>query len=72
MLSLPVTLEVPHADNEQQFLLQAIEAAAKTFRILNTKSSDDLEEVSSTITAQRYHGLHQAALGTDARAVTPA
>lgn len=31
MLSLPVTLEVPHADNEQQFLLQAVEAAVKTF-----------------------------------------
>lgn len=51
MLSLPVTLEVPHADNEQQFLLHAVEAAVRTFRSLKTKSGDDLKEVSSTSTA---------------------
>ena len=51
MLPLTVTLEVPHADNEQQFLLQAVEAAVRTFRSLNRKSSDDLEKVFSTSTA---------------------
>ena len=34
MLPLTVTFQVPHAENEQQFLLQAVEAAVRTFRDL--------------------------------------
>jgi hypothetical protein len=46
---LTVTLQVTYTDNEQQFLLQAVEAAVKTFRSLN---GNHLTEVSSTSTAQ--------------------
>jgi hypothetical protein len=35
MLPLTVTLQVPYAENEQQFLLHAVEAAVRTFRGLN-------------------------------------
>ena len=52
MSSLTVTLQVPYAKNEQQFLLQAVEAAVRTFRSLNGKPSDVFGEVSSTRTAQ--------------------
>jgi len=47
-----VTLQVPYSKNEQQFLLQAIEVAVKTFRSLNGKPGDGFGEVSSTNTAQ--------------------
>ena len=45
-----VTLQVPYAENEQQFLLQVVEAAVRTFRSLNGKPSDGLGEVSSMST----------------------
>jgi hypothetical protein len=47
-----VTLQVPYAENEQQFLLQAVEAAVSAFRRLNGKPGDGFGEVSSTNTAQ--------------------
>jgi hypothetical protein len=34
MSPLTVTLQVPYTENEQQFLLQAVEAAVRTFRSL--------------------------------------
>jgi hypothetical protein len=39
MLPLTVTLLVPYADNEQQFLLQAVEAAVRAFRGLTEMPS---------------------------------
>ena len=35
MPPLIVTLQVPYPENEQQFLLQAVEAAVRAFRSLN-------------------------------------
>lgn len=52
MSPLTVILQVPYAENEQQFLLQAVEAAVKTFRRLNRNSGDGFGEVSSTSAAQ--------------------
>jgi hypothetical protein len=52
MPPLTVTLQVPYAENEQQFLLQAVEAAVRAFRVLNGKPGDGFREVSSTNTAQ--------------------
>ena len=52
MSPLTVTLQVPYAENEQQFLLQAVEAAVRTFRSLNGKPGDGFGEVSSISTAQ--------------------
>lgn len=49
---LTVTLQVPYAENEQQFLLQAVEAAVRTFRSLNAKPGNGFEEVTSTRTTQ--------------------
>lgn len=49
MSPLIVTLQVPFADNQQQFLLQAVETAVKTFRSF---SGNNLGEVSSTSSAQ--------------------
>jgi len=46
MPSLTVTLQVPYAENESQFLLQAVEVAVKMFRNLHGKSSDGFREVS--------------------------
>jgi hypothetical protein len=43
-----VTLDVPYAANEQQFLLQAVEAAVKAFRRLSGNPGNDFGEVSST------------------------
>ena len=48
MSPLTVTLQVPYAENEQQFLLQAVEAAVRTYRSLNGKPGDAFREVSST------------------------
>ena len=39
MSPLTVTLQVPYAENEQQFLLQAVEAAVNTFRRLTRNSA---------------------------------
>jgi hypothetical protein len=35
---MTVSLEVPYADNEQQFLLLAVQAATRTFRKMNAPS----------------------------------
>ena len=48
MSPLIVSLRVPYDENESKFLLQAVEAAVRTFRNLNA----DTGEVSSTKTAQ--------------------
>ena len=37
MSPVTVRLQVPYTENEQQFLLQAVEAAVRTFRSLNGK-----------------------------------
>jgi hypothetical protein len=52
MTPLIVTLQVPYAENEQQFLLRAAEAAVRTFRSLNEKACDGFAEGSSTGAAQ--------------------
>jgi hypothetical protein len=52
MSPLTVTLQVPYAEDEQQFLLQAVNAAVRTFRSLNGKAGDGSAEGSSTGTAQ--------------------
>ena len=52
MLPLTVTVHVPYAKNEQQFLLQAVEAAVRTFRSLNAKPGNGIGEVSSRMTTQ--------------------
>lgn len=52
MSPLTVTLQIAYAENEQQFLLQAVEAAVRTYRSLNRKPGDAFGEVSSTSTAQ--------------------
>ena len=52
MSPLTVTLQVPYAEDEQQFLLQAVKAAVRTFRSLNGKPGDCFAEGSSTGTAQ--------------------
>jgi hypothetical protein len=48
MSPLTVILQVPYAENEQQFLLQAVEAAVRKYRSLNGKPGDGFGEVSST------------------------
>ena len=52
MLPVTVTLHVPYAENEQQFLRQAVEAAVRTFRSLNPNPGHGIGEVSSTGTTQ--------------------
>jgi hypothetical protein len=52
MSPLTVTIQVPYAENEQQFLLQAVEAAVKMFRSLNAEPGDGFGEASSTRAAQ--------------------
>ena len=52
MSPVTVTLQVPYAENEQQFLLLAVEAAVRTFRRLRAKPGDRFGEVSSTSTSQ--------------------
>ena len=52
MSPLTVTLQVPYAENAQQFLLQAVEAAMRKFRSLNAKPGDGFGEVSSTRNTQ--------------------
>ena len=52
MSPLTVTIQVPYAENEKEFLLQAVEAAVKTFRRLNAKPGDGFGEMSSTRTTQ--------------------
>jgi hypothetical protein len=45
---LSVTPHVPYAANEQQFLLQAVEAAVKAFRRLSGNPGNDFGDVPST------------------------
>ncbi len=45
---LSVTLHVPYAANEQQFLLQAVEAPVKAFRRLSGNPGNDFGEMPST------------------------
>jgi hypothetical protein len=52
MPPLTVTLQVIYAENEQQFLLNAVEAAVRMFRTLNAKPGNGFGEVSSTIPTQ--------------------
>jgi len=52
MLPVTVTLHVPYAENEQQFLRQAVEAAVRTFRSFNPNPGHGIGEVSSTRTTQ--------------------
>ena len=52
MLPMTVTLHVPYAENEQQFLLQAVEAAVRTFRSFNQNPDHGIGEVASTRTTQ--------------------
>jgi hypothetical protein len=47
MLPLTVTLQVPYADNEQQFLLHAVEAAVRAFRGLTEMPSGSNEPTPS-------------------------
>ena len=49
-----VTLEVPYAENESQFLLRAVEVAVKVFRSLPGKSSIGIRELSPTMTAEDH------------------
>jgi hypothetical protein len=42
-----VSLEVPYADSEQQFLVLAVQAAVKTFRTIQTNSCDRSQAESS-------------------------
>lgn len=35
-----VSLEVPYADNEQQFLVLAVQTAVRTFRSMNAHSTE--------------------------------
>jgi hypothetical protein len=39
---MTVSLEVPYAENEQQFLVLAVQTAVKTFRSLNASPADGL------------------------------
>ena len=39
---MTVSLEVPYAENEQQFLALVVQTAIKTFRSLNASVADDL------------------------------
>jgi hypothetical protein len=45
MSPVPVTLQVPYTENEQQFLLQAVATAVRTFRSLNRKPADGFGKV---------------------------
>jgi hypothetical protein len=47
-----VTLQVPYADNEQQFLVRAVEVAVRTYRRLNANPGDDLGKLSATSSTQ--------------------
>jgi hypothetical protein len=60
MSPLTVTIQVPYAENEQQFLLQAVEAAVKIFRSLHAKPGHGFGEVSWTRTAQDEPTAHIA------------
>jgi hypothetical protein len=40
MSSMTVSLEVPYAHNEKQFLFLAVQTAVRTFRSMNASSSD--------------------------------
>ena len=41
MPPMTVSLEVPYAENEQQFLALVVQTAVKTFRSLNASPSDE-------------------------------
>ena len=47
-----IILEVPYAENEQQFLIQAVRVAVRTFRSLNVNPSDGFGKVSVMRTNQ--------------------
>jgi hypothetical protein len=38
---MTISLEVPYADNEQQFLVLVVQTAVKTFRSLHASAVDD-------------------------------
>ncbi len=44
---MTVSLEVPYAENEQQFLVLAVQTAVKTFRSLHASSVDEAASQSS-------------------------
>jgi hypothetical protein len=52
MSPLTVSLEVPYADNEQEFLVLAVQAAMQTFRKMHSSSG----EQSSNLTAAALSG----------------
>jgi hypothetical protein len=52
MSPLSVTIQVPYAENERQFLQQAVEAAVRAFRRINGKPGDGFGEMSSTRATQ--------------------
>ena len=39
---MTVSLEVPYAENEQQFLALVVQTAVKTFRSLNASAADEI------------------------------
>lgn len=43
-----VSLEVPYADTEQQFLILAVQTAVRTFRNMNARSGEETFNSSST------------------------
>ena len=47
MSPVTITIQVPYAENEQQFLLQAVEAALRMFRSIHAKPSDGFGEAFS-------------------------
>ena len=43
-----VSLEVPYADTEQQFIILAVQTAVRTFRSMNARSGEHTFNSSST------------------------
>ena len=48
MMPFTVSLEVPYADTEQQFLVLAVQTAVRTFRSMNVRPAEQTLSSSST------------------------
>ena len=61
-MAMPVTvsLEVPYADTEQQFLILAVQTAVRTFRNINARSGPDTFNSSLTKPSASSSSLHQS------------
>jgi hypothetical protein len=55
-----VSLQVPYADTEQQFLVLAVQTAVRTFRSINARSSEHPSSSSPSRTGQLQSPVNEA------------